>query len=274
MTTRLDVPAAQVVSRIAATIDPVFAMVDGWRDALAAHLAGTGTGATAPEPTARALDPVVDALVRPELERDGGLITGAGFVADPGYLMDAPWHLAWWLGTANTFGSGHGVRRLEAESDPDAEQFRDYTTLEWWRVPARTGTRHLTGPYVDYLCTDDYTVTITTPVTVGGELVGLVGADLYVAQLERVLLPVIRASGHPCTLVNASGRVVASTDAHRATGALLRLDGLADALAPLRGAAGEGADAPLRASTAGIALPDGALLLPCGDTSLALVLEG
>ena len=28
--------------------------------------------------------------------------------------------------------------------------------------------RHLTGPYVDYVCTDDYTVTITTPVTVGG----------------------------------------------------------------------------------------------------------
>lgn len=273
MTTRVDMPAAQVAARVAATIDPVFSMVDRWRDALAAHL-GSGVD----EPTARALDPVVDALVRPELERTGSLITGAGFVADPGYLVDSPWHLAWWLGTANTFGSGHGVRRLEAESDPDAEQFRDYTTLEWWRVPAGTGTRHLTGPYVDYLCTDDYTVTITTPVTVGGELVGVVGADLYVAQLELVLLPVIRESGHPCTLVNASGRIVASTDVHRATGALLRLDGLVDALAPLRGAGAERADASPRADSAGddaggIELPGGRLLVPCGDTSLAIVLE-
>ena len=46
----------------------------------------------------------------------------------------------------------------------------------------------------------------------------------------------IRESGHPCTLVNASGRIVASTDARRETGSLLRLDGLADALAPLRDA--------------------------------------
>ena len=132
-------------------------------------------------------------------------------------------------------------------SDPDSEQFRDYTTLEWWRVPARTGTRHLTGPYVDYLCTDDYTVTITTPVRVEDEMAGLVGTDLYVARLEEVLLPVIRESGHPCTLVNASGRIVASTDARRATGALLRLDGLAEALAPAaRRRAGHGCREPAR----------------------------
>jgi alkylated DNA nucleotide flippase Atl1 len=153
---------------------------------------------------------------------------------------------------------------LEVVSDPDSEQFRDYTTLEWWRVPARTGTRHLTGPYVDYLCTDDYTVTITTPVRVGGEMAGLVGTDLYVARLEGVLLPVIRESGHPCTLVNASGRIVASTDARRATGALLRLDGLADALTPLRDDA---------TATDAASLPGGEAVVPCGDTSLALVLE-
>ena len=64
-------------------------------------------------------------------------------------------------------------------------------------------------------------------------MVGLVGTDAYVARLEQELLPVIRESGHPCTLVNASGRIVASTDSRRATGALLRLDGLGRALAPL-----------------------------------------
>ncbi len=271
MSVVVDTSAEHIARRIASTIDPVFALVDGWRDVLEARLAGVAAGGTddAEAPTAAALDPVVEALVSPELEADGSLITGAGFVAAPGYLSDAPWHLAWWLSGTNTFGTGiDGVaarlRRLEAVSDPDSEQFRDYTTLEWWRVPERTGTRHLTGPYVDYLCTDDYTVTITTPVRAGGEMTGLVGTDVYVARLEQVLLPVIRESGRPCTLVNASGRIVASTDARRATGALLRLEGLAESLAPLREAV---------QSTDSSRLPGGATIVPCGDTSLALVLE-
>lgn len=274
MTVTVDLSAEHIARRIASTIDPVFAMIDGWRDVVEAELAGRHTGALSgsPEPRAATLDPVIAALVSVELERPGSLITGAGFVAAPGFLADAPWHLAWWLSGSNTFGMGpdgaSALRRLDAVSDPDSEQFRDYTTLEWWRIPARTGTRHLTGPYVDYLCTDDYTVTITTPVRVAGEMAGLVGTDLYVARLEQVLLPVIRESGHPCTLVNASGRIVASTDARRATGALLRLEGLADALTPLR----EEADAATVTDAA--ALPGGATLVPCGDTSLALVLEG
>lgn len=262
MTVTVDVTALQIAARIASTIDPVFAMIDGWRDRIEAELLAVAT------PSAERLDPRIAELVGPPLEAPGSLITGAGFVAAPGYLADAPWHLAWWLSGANTFGGGAhpGLRRLDAVSDPDAEQFRDYTVLEWWRVPARTGTRHLTGPYVDYLCTDDYTVTITTPVRAAGEMAGVVGTDLYVARLERVLLPVVRESGHPCTLVNASGRIVTSTDSHRATGALLRLDGLSAALAPLREREGS---TPGESS----ALPGGATVVPCGDTSLALVFE-
>ena len=262
MTVTVDEVALQVAARVASTIDPVFATVDAWRDAVTAWLT-----AEAAEPLARTIDPLVESLVREDLARPGALVTGAGFVAAPGFLTDAPWHLAWWLGSANTFNGGTGVRRLVAVSDPDSEQFRDYTTLEWWRVPARTGTRHLTGPYVDYLCTDDYTVTITTPVTVADEMIGLVGVDLYVATLEQVLLPVLTESARACTLVNASGRIVLSTDPHRATGSLARLEGLADALAVLRGVEGTDAAGAARRRLAG-----GAVVVPCGDTSLALVL--
>jgi hypothetical protein len=263
MTQALATGADAIALRVAAVIDPVFALIDGWQQELERLLVDD------PEPRAADLDPAIASTVAAELDRAGTLITGAGFVAAPGYLADAPWHLAWWLSDANTFrpAPGGGIRRLEAVSDPDSEAFRDYTTLEWWRVPERTGTRHLTGPYVDYLCTDDYTVTVTTPVTVGGEMVGLVGADMYVARLEQVLLPVLREATQPCTVVNASGRIVASTDAHRATGALLRLEGLAEMLAPVR--ASGGAVAPTDAAT----LPGGATVVPCGDTSLALVVE-
>ncbi|TFD48627.1 hypothetical protein E3T46_14390 [Cryobacterium sp. Hh11] len=38
------------------------------------------------------------------------------------------------------------------------------------------GRRHVTGPYVDYLCTDEYTLTLTLPVYRGGtELIAVVG---------------------------------------------------------------------------------------------------
>lgn len=267
MSTTLDLAAEHIARRVASTIEPLLAMVDGWRRVLEAELSGPFAGALTGSPTARAttLDAVVEALVGAELEREHALITGAGFVAAPGFLPDAQWHLAWWLSSANSFGTSGvpALRRLEAVSDPDSEQFRDYTTLEWWRVPARTGRRHLTGPYVDYLCTDDYTVTITTPVTADGEMVGVVGTDAYVARLERELLPVLREWGGACTLVNASGRILVSTDSRRATGALLRLDGLADALAPLH------EEHPGHS----VVLAGGELVLPCGDTTLALVAE-
>ncbi|HEY9324587.1 MAG TPA: hypothetical protein VIP50_06635, partial [Agromyces sp.] len=71
------------------------------------------------------------------------------------------------------------------------------------------------------------------------------------------LLPALRTGETPATLVNASGRVVTSTDARREPGSILRADGLADALRS--------------ASPTPVRLAGGASVLACGDTSLALV---
>jgi len=249
MTSTATLSPLSVAARVAVTIDGLFATIDAWRDLLQAHLEA------APTPTAATLDPIVEAFAMPALA-DDGLITGAGFVAAPGLLSDAQWHLAWWL--AGT----RGIRRLAAIDDPSSEQFRDYTSLEWWRLPARTGVRHVTGPYVDYVCTDDYTVTITTPVAVGGRLLGVVGTDVLVDRLERELLPLMRASGEPIAIVNGLGRVVTATDSRLEPGSMLRLDGLTEALEPLRAAE------PARVEAR---LASGADVLACGDTSLALV---
>jgi hypothetical protein len=240
---------AEIAERVAATFDGLFATIDGWRDRLQDHLSSDAA------PSAASLDPVVEASAVSALA-DDGLITGSGFVAAPGLLSDAQWHLAWWL------GGTAGIRRLATIDDPSSDQFRDYTTLEWWRYPARTGTRHVTGPYVDYVCTDDYTVTITTPVTVDGRLLGVVGMDVLVDRLEQELLPLLRAAGSTIAVVNASGRIVTSTDTRREPGSMLRLDGLQEALAPLR------EPVPPSISTR---LAGGAEVIACGDTSLALV---
>ncbi|QIG39056.1 hypothetical protein G5T42_05765 [Microbacterium sp. 4R-513] len=267
MTTVITHPGVAIAERVAETIDGIFATIDGWRDIVESRLA-EGLPLTA-----EAVDPVVASFAVPALTGDA-LITGSGFVASPGALTDAAWHLAWWLR-----GTGEPTR-LATIDDPSHEQFRDYTALEWWRVPARTGARHLTGPYVDYVCTDDYTVTITTPVRVGGAMVGIVGADALVDRLERELLPVLRAAGPDTALVNASARVVTATDAGREPGSILRLEGLADALASRPAGNGstplESIDASVpRRAAAGtvIALPGGATVVTCGDTSLSLVIQ-
>jgi hypothetical protein len=202
------------------TFGGVFAVIDEWRSAIEALIAANDGILDSAQ-----IDAEVEALVVPELSSDGALAIGAGFVAAPRFLVDTDWHLAWWLGHLNTFGLGSadpGIRRLVAVEDESSESFRDYTNLEWWRVPATTGARHITGPYVDYLCTDDYTLTLTVPVRRGSTTVGVVGADLYVNDIERILLPHVRSLGGIATIVNASGRVVVSTDPHRATGSLLR----------------------------------------------------
>lgn len=250
MTTPTTLAPAAIAERVAETIDGIFATVDEWRDDLAAWFLAH------PRASAVDLDAKIEALVLGALDADS-LVTGAGFVAAPGMLSDAHWHLAWWLG-----GAG-GPRRLASVDDPASDQFRDYTALEWWRFPARTLTRHLTGPYVDYVCTDDYTVTITTPVLVAGEMVGVVGTDALVDRLEHELLPLLSAGGQSAALVNAAGRIVTATDARREPGSILRMPGLAEALAPLRANDPARVDADLGADVR---------VLSCGDTSLALVL--
>ncbi|MEU1973091.1 cache domain-containing protein [Microbacterium sp. NPDC019599] len=248
MSTVVTHSAVAIAARVADTIDAIFATIEGWRELLETRLAA-GLELAAAE-----LDPLVESFALPAVTNDT-LLTGAGFVAAPGALSDVRWHLAWWLRGTDA------PRRLATIDDPSHEQFRDYTALEWWRIPARSGARHLTGPYVDYLCTDDYAVTITTPVRLGDDMVGLVGIDALVDRLERELLPILRAAGGDASLVNTSGRIVTSTDGSREPGSILRLEGLADAVATSR------------ASGSVVPLPGGASVLACGDTSLTLVIR-
>jgi len=242
--------AQDCVAAVDAIFSAVFARVDEWRSHVE-RLTELADGVV----SSAAVDTLIESMVVPELERAGALEIGGGFVAAPGFLADAEWHLAWWLGgtAGGRSGSAPRVRRLLATEDPGDDAFRDYTTLEWWRVPATTRAPHITGPYVDYLCTDDYTLTLTTPVMLADTMVGVVGADLYVADVERSILPSLRSVAETTTLVNAWGRVVVSTDPHLATGSILRIGGERVAL------------------TGASTLSDGRRVLPCGSTNLAVV---
>ncbi|MEV4314140.1 cache domain-containing protein [Actinocrispum sp. NPDC049592] len=190
-------------------VEQVTALVEGIFERLKPVLAATESLLATPGPL-RAADlhgirpQVVDAL--------GGLVIGAGFVSAPNVFADQELGFEWWT---------EGPAQLFISLDPAAENFLDYTRQSWYTVPRDTGRRHINGPYVDYLCTDEYTLTFTLPVTRNGGFAGVVGADVYVREFEHAVRPML-GSLRQATLLNAQGRVIVSNSVRQAVGSLVR----------------------------------------------------
>jgi hypothetical protein len=66
---------------------------------------------------------------------------------------------------------------------------------------------------VDYICTHEYTFTLALPVRCGSRFVGVAGADILAAQVERLVLADLAVLGGDAVLATASGRVIASNTA-------------------------------------------------------------
>ncbi len=169
-------------------------------------------------------------------------------------LADQEFGFDWWTETGDAEPA-----QLVISLDPASDNFLDYTRQSWFTVPRDTGRRHLNGPYVDYLCTDEYTLTFTVPVQRNGSFAGVVGADIYVREVERLLLPKLRALGGRAALVNAQGRVIVSNNARQATGSLVR-----DVDVPAWWYSG----------AEPVTLENGATLRRCEDSPIALVRSG
>ncbi|HVV10800.1 cache domain-containing protein [Amycolatopsis sp.] len=189
--------------------------------------------------------------LRPQIAQAlGGLVVGAGFIAAPDTLDDQRFGFEWWTGN----GESEPVQ-VFISLDPNSERFLDYTRQSWFTVPRDSGRRHITGPYVDYLCTDTYTLTFTIPVRRNGKFAGVVGADVVVRELERTVQHKLRALRGRAALVNAQSRVIASNNARQATGSLVR-----------------NPDIPSWWASGATAMADAAMTLRrCGDSTIALL---
>lgn len=158
----------------------------------------------------------LDELVEPYSERlrelDAVEVFGAGFVAARGLFGDAAGHLSWW--------QGRPCRKLLLAAE--SKDHIDYTSLEWFRRPATTGEPHIAGPYVDYLCNDEHTLTHAVPVVLERGFAGVMALDVLVATAERDLLPRLIALDDELTVVNRAGRVLLSTGLDLATGDTVR----------------------------------------------------
>jgi hypothetical protein len=199
------ITAEAVIAEVDEFFDGVFAPLEAWLPRLCAQLAdrraaGGLTGAQLVALTEVEAHGVLATADRP--------IYGAGYCATAAIVTEGN-PLAWWQGpersllASSTFGPGQAAIDLHR--------------LEWYRVPAETLERHIAGPFVDYLCSNEITVTVSLPVMLDGEFTGVVCADVLIASLELLLLPAVARLGD-AVLVNASGRVVLSADDAYETG--------------------------------------------------------
>ncbi|WP_106181701.1 cache domain-containing protein [Prauserella shujinwangii] len=234
--------------------EAVSALVEGVFDSLAplvtqadALFAGAGEAGVRAADLDRLRPGVLRILAGPR-----GLVVGAGCITAPHALADQELGFEWWTRTSDAAPS-----RLCVSLDPASDHFLDYTRQSWFTVPRDTGRRHITGPYVDYLCTDEYTMTFTVPVRPGGRFAGVVGADVFVRELEHVLRPRLRGLPGRAALVNAQGRVVVSNSARQATGSLVRAIDIP--------AWWSGGAEPM--------VTDGVTLRRCGDAPIALLVS-
>ena len=133
-----------------------------------------------------------------------GLVAGAGVVLAPGVLSDAPRWIEWWWRGAS------GPERLRVDLDPESAEFVDYTLMEWYCRAEHTRRWTITGPYVDYICTHEYTFTLSAPLYCEGRFLGVAGADILAAQVERLVLPDLARMERDAIVVSAAGRVIAS----------------------------------------------------------------
>ncbi|WP_131740170.1 cache domain-containing protein [Actinomadura roseirufa] len=228
-----ETPAAGAAAHVRATLDGVFATVARVREASARHL---GAARAQGRPPVRADLTALRPLLHDHL---GPLVSGLGFIAAPGLLADAAWHMEWW----QTGPAGDPVRLLR-DLDPESSALYDYTGWEWFAGPRDGAEKTVCGPYVDYLCSDEYVLTLAMPVRVAGEFAGVAAADVFSRTFENEVVPALREIPAPAFVVNAPGRVMASNTASWPPGTVYR---------------GGGAGLAAR---------------PCGDLSLSLVTAG
>lgn len=200
--------------RISEAVEAVFTSLtdledharETWRAAAGKHRKPTSADL-------RSLRPAIKAQLRNPAKR----FTGTGVVVAPDALGDANLHLEWWQRTAQ--GT---LKQLVLDLDPASETFYDYREMSWFAIPRDEHRGTVIGPYVDLNGADLYIMTFTQPLTIDGDFVGIVGADVSLSGFEDLLVAALKGVEGDALLVNDEGRVLASNTPRWVPGSLSR----------------------------------------------------
>jgi hypothetical protein len=200
--------ASDLAHDLAAVLDPVYARLGRIARAVLASRPAGGSGWS--ESHLLAVRKLVQALI---VEDD--LFVGMGFVAAPA-LVDGQDRYMMWLQRNEGRTS-----RLRLNFDASSIDVYDYLEMDWFRLAAQ-GREHVAmGPYVDYAGSELYVITATIPVVAGEQFLGIAGADLLFAEVERRLVGVLRTTATDAVVVSSERRVVAANSARWVLGSRL-----------------------------------------------------
>jgi DNA-binding FadR family transcriptional regulator len=157
----------------------------------------------------------VSLAVLQRFEAFPAFVKGVGVITEVGVIPDQPYWIQWWLRTENgPVEDNHHV------TDPNHEDFYDYQNMEIMTRPRETGAPAAHGPYVDYGGVDDYIITVSAPIVLGGRFLGISLVDILVADLESWLAPWL-ADGQAHVLLNSDNRVIVSNTVRYGVGEVL-----------------------------------------------------
>ncbi|WP_049942552.1 cache domain-containing protein [Gordonia sp. KTR9] len=180
-------------------------------EALVDEVAGMAADAPLTDAGLAALTPTLDA----ELGRSA-VSVGIGFVAAPGKVRGRSLYLHW----MQLSGSRSVPLKLNLDRR-DADVY-DYLEMDWY-VHARDRRRPvIQGPYLDYSGSDRFVFTLTVPVVVDDEFLGVVGADLLADRVEASLCGILRSHTGRALVVGGDGTVIASNTPDWMPGETLR----------------------------------------------------
>ncbi len=146
--------------------------------------------------------------------RRNSVVEGMGFLAASDLFVDCERFLEWWR------RDGESMAPLWLDLDPNSVDIYDYLEMEWFLRAQHESERSVFGPRVDYGGADSYVVTLTAPV-LDERFLGVVGADVRMAQLESQVERDFFQVERDFVLVNAERRVILTNSERWTMGARL-----------------------------------------------------
>jgi hypothetical protein len=157
--------------------------------------------------------------IKARLRRPAPRLNGAGVGFAPVALADATQLLEWWRLTDRD-----RISRLHLDFNPSSERYYGYTPMRWFAIPRDERRPVVIGPYVDLHGADAYILTFGSPLVVDDTFVGIVGADVLLADFERQVTGALRRVDGDAALVTDEDRVIASNTPKWTPGMLVHTD--------------------------------------------------